>query len=64
VEHAEPVLETLDDVGIRGELVRHLLVDDVDGPAGREQRSSRAERPHRVAHVVERLEDHDQVVAA
>ena len=63
-EDAEAVHEALDLVAGRDEGVRHPLVDDEDRAAGCQELPAGTQDVDRARHVVERLEDRDEVVPA
>src|ERR671922_120738 len=62
MEDAEPVEEALDLARRRGEGLLRPLVADEHKAAVREQAAGRLQHLDWVGHVVERLEDRDQVV--
>jgi len=64
VQDAEAIVEPLDLVTGWGEALRDALVGDDDAASGCEAGAGGFERVDRMVHVVERLEDGDEVIGA
>jgi hypothetical protein len=62
VHDTESVIETFDVADIRGEAFGRPLVANEQTALVREQCALRAQHIHRVSHVVQRLEDRDQLI--
>jgi hypothetical protein len=61
MQDAPAVHEPLGRVAGRGEGLSHAFVGDQEMTVGGQQPAGGPQRPHRVAHVVERLEDGDEL---